>query len=174
MGERPWAEVLAPLRAVLESAGYDLVTVLQPEASTEGRPAPLPLEIVAERDPVGAPMSPMGKLSVYTLLGAGIGLGIFDAIVVGAPLVAIPWGLGAVAVAALFWYRYGRGFESDVVVSVFRPDGRLIWFGGRVRSDVRAGDRVGYAAVAPPRLGREMGTLTRETAVRLGPGPGAP
>ena len=164
---RPWAEIVGPLRSVLDGAGYDLVSVAEPDLGPAGAPGRRPLEVVAERDPVGAPMSPTGRLSVYTLLGAGIGLGIFDALAVGAPWVAGPWAAGAIAVTILFWYRYGRGYESDVVVAVYRPDGRMIWFGGRVRSDVRAGDRIGYAAVPLPRLGREMGALTRAVAERL-------
>lgn len=128
-------------------------------------------------------MAPHTQVSVYALLGAGLGLGLFDALAVQAPILALPWAGGAAAVAALFWYRYGRSFDSEVVLVVFRkgpqggvegPSGgslpSIAWFVGRVRSDARGSRRTGTQATVPSGLARTAGALARDFQERLAVG----
>jgi hypothetical protein len=177
----PWPQVADAVRATLRAAGFDVIVGLErPDPASVRAGRPHRFRAIAERGRMGAPMTPASRLSVYTLLGAGIGLGIFDAVAVNDAVLALPWAIGGITVAVLLWYRYGRSFESDVVVVVLRgalsPTGELpagaslAWLAGHVFSEVRAGDRIGHRTEAPPRLAGEVVRLIQDFQRRL---PGA-
>ena len=172
---RPPPQVFDAIRSVLSDAHFEILTFVVPAPPDGGEAGWAGFRAVGERALKAAPMSAAGKVSVYTLLAAGIGLGIFDAVAIGVWWVALPWSLGALCVAALTWYRYGRGFESDVVVVTIRPavgagGPTVVWMGGRVRSDVRAGDRTANSASAQPRVARDLGTLVRNLSAAVAAG----
>ncbi len=172
----PPAQVFEAVRTVLTSGGFEILSFATPPLTDAGGDPWSDFRAVGERALKAAPMSVAGKVSVYTLLGAGLGLGIFDAVAIGVWWVAVPWALGALCVALLTWYRYGRGFESDVVVVTIRAAARagegptVVWIGGRVRSDVRAGDRSANSATAQPRVARDLGTLVRNLSATVAAG----
>jgi hypothetical protein len=176
----PPAQLAVAVRSTLDAAGFAIVSgfgVRRPGVPDGSHGSPPPYEGYGERGRTMVPMSSASKTSVYTILGAGLGLGIFDAVSIGAPLVAFPWVGGAVAITILLWLRYGRSFQSDVVAVVLRPtrataptapEGTMVvLLGGRVRSDVRAGDRTGHSAAAAPAVARALGQLARELERQL-------
>lgn len=184
LAEFSWPHVTDAIRQTLGSAGFQIVSIS--EAPGSGPPASRPgfpgrSETVAERRRRSVPMPAPAKVSVYALFGAGLALGVFDALAVQTPLVALPWAGGAAAVAFLFWYRYARSFDSEVVVVVLRPSApaarsagpaigptaSLAWFAGQVRSHARGSSRVSAEVWVPPGLAREVGALTRDFLARL-------
>ncbi len=129
------------------------------------------------------------------LMGAGVGLGALEAYLFGGPQYAIPWCLGGLALAGLVWWRYGRTYESEViVVSVSSPPTQerepaattgagagenVAWSAGRVRSILFGGTRtaVGVKDCPVPLMEALSGVVRRfEAELRLSPAraPGTP
>jgi hypothetical protein len=180
----PWPRVTEAIRASLASAGFEILAIHEDVGAASGGPSggyPRRSETLAERRRRSVSMPAPVRVSVYVLFGAGLGLGIFDAVAVGVALVGLAWAGGAAVVAALFWLRYGRSFQSEVAVVVLRP-GRssagaatvgdpgahhIAWFAGGVRSDVRGSHRTAVEVAVPPGLARDAGALARDFAQRL-------
>lgn len=115
------------------------------------RPRGGPL-LMAERDIRAAPLSRPKRVASIVLLASGIGLGGVEAIVFGAPFLAVPWVLGSIGAALLFAIVLNRAYDSDVVVAVplvgprpsasgpastaARPRSTVVFLGGQVRSEV--------------------------------------
>ncbi len=180
----PWPRVADTIRSTLAAGGFQILSASEtPPAAGETSFGGFPRksETVAERRRQRAPMPAPTRVSVYVLFGAGLGLGIFDAVAVGVPIVALAWAGGSALVAALFWLRYGRSFQSEVVVvalrwgrptkatpgSVDHPTPHVAWFAGRIRSDVRGGHRTAVEVTVPQGLARDAGALARDFQTRL-------
>jgi hypothetical protein len=164
-----WATATPVIEATFRDLGYRLT------APKGGRTHDQRTTLVAETGRHRIRMNRGMKISVYTLFGAGMALGVFDGVVVGAYWFILPWGLGAAGMAALFWYRFARRYESDVVV-VSWAEGqpldatdpgppstvpKLVWWGGRVRSTVRGSTRTGARVEAVPQLAGELAAVVR-------------
>jgi hypothetical protein len=113
--------------------------------------------LVGERKVRRVATSASMRASIAVLLGAGIGLGGLDMIIIGSVLYALPW-VGVAGVGAfLLWLRYGRTYQSEVIgvsVALSPPaDGNaptdtsvgrtaeVAWRVGRIRSVAFAGAR---------------------------------
>jgi hypothetical protein len=137
--------------------------------------------VIAERRRHPTPMLRPMKFSIYTLFGAALTLGAFDTVAVGTPVILLPWVAGAGVIAGVFWFGYGRSFESDVVVATWRPaaefgggippSGRavpgVVWRGGRVRSDIRGRTRTAVRVAAVPELAGDLAEVARLFSTRL-------
>ncbi len=180
----PWPRVTEAIRATLGAAGFEILSIHEDVATGGGassRGYPRRSETLAERRRRSVSMPAPTRVSVYVLFGAGLGLGIFNAVAVDAPSVAVAWAGGGALVAALFWLRYGRSFQSEVAVVVLRtgrpvasgsPAARtggpyLAWLAAGVRSEVRGSRRPAVEVSVPPGLAHDAGALARDFEQRL-------
>jgi len=183
-----WGDLAPQVAATLETAGYRVVVVRERRRAKRlpSTPRPPPPVVIAERNRHPIRMLRPMRVSIWALFAGGMVLGAFDTVAVGNPIVILPWVLVAAGIAALFWYRWGRSYESDVVAVTWQAGGasrvgdgppmstvpRLVWWGGRVRSDIRGGSRTAVQAEYVTPLAGELGTLARALAKRLdGAGP---
>lgn len=177
-----WGTLTPHIAATLEAAGYRVVGSARPRRSKRPPLSPPSASVtVGERNRHPIRMLRPMRASIWALFAGGLVLGAFDTIAVGNPLVLIPWVLVAAGIAALFWYRWGRSYESDVVAVTWHAgrggeEGgvpaasavpRLVWWAGRVRSDIRGASRTAVAAEYVTSLAGELGNLTRALAARL-------
>lgn len=121
---------------------------------------------VAERDVRRGPMDRPVVEAVVALLGGGIVLGVVETLLAGTPFYAGPWVLGAALVSLALWLRYGRTFESDVIVALVRArvdaggsggedlasarpasPVEVLWQTGRVRSVLHGGRRIAVRVI---------------------------
>ena len=106
------------------------------------------------------------RASIAILLGAGVGLGGLDMIIVGSVIYAVPWVAVAGVGSFLLWLRYGRTYESEVIeVSAAltpprqggwtsgapnEPTAEVDWRVGRIRSVAFSGARAAVDVVDCP------------------------
>jgi hypothetical protein len=133
-------------------------------------------------------------VALVGLVAAGVGLGALEAYLFGGAQYAIPWCLGGLALAGLLWWRYGRTYESEVIVvsvsvpllqnhDTSEPTGtvrreEVSWSAGRVRSILFGGTRTAVSVkdCPVPLMEALAGAVRRfESDVRLSasqaPGP---
>jgi hypothetical protein len=144
------------VREMLAGQGFALVAASPSDGRTtiaaSGSP-PQQTVVVAERrvehDSSDRPI----LVAFWTLVSAGIALGVVDAILDGYWQIVLPWAAAFSTIAVVFWYAYGRCYRSEVVMVVFdlaRGSGAktdpvagptqphlVSWFAGRVRSEIR-------------------------------------
>lgn len=101
-------------------------------------------------------------------------MGVLESVLAGSVVYALPWVLGTLGIAYLFWLRFGRTYESEVIVvamdgAAVAPERQMpsaeeassvTWRAGEVLSVLHGGQRTAVAVAAcPPWLLREL-TLT--------------
>jgi hypothetical protein len=174
----PGSEVEKVSRTILEKAGYRQLRVTGLENVLGSSTDRFSLVWVGER---GLRRREFGSLTaaipIVVVLVAGAVLGGLDAYVAGSLLVAFYWMLGAAVVSAVFWFRYGRAYDSDLVfLSVSRPVSggavssstvSIILRAGRVVSHSWAERRVPIGVSGTFKLAAEVGALSREFRRRL-------
>jgi hypothetical protein len=136
------------------------------ESST---PLPGRTLIVAERNVRFDAPDLIVRLTIWTLVGAGIVLGVIDAAVYVSILVLFPWVGAFTGLALLFWFVYGRTYRSDVAMIYLAPlippvggapssgdpqPHTIIVLAGAVRSDTRSAEKMGSRQ--PIRVEREF------------------
>lgn len=146
----------------LRASGFR-VTPFPQDAGTSARPPNG--GAVGERNVRVGPTSSFGIQSVAALVGAGFVLGTLEAFIASSILYALPWVLGALFVAFVFWLRFGRSFVSEVIVVRWRPaplpvpsgpspvvpgSPALVWQAGRVRSLLHGGRRAAFRVIDCP------------------------
>jgi hypothetical protein len=172
-------DLVPPLSANLRAQGYR-VGVL-PSEGTGARnvrewEGALPL-LLAERAIRRVRMLRPMRVFIYTLFGGVLVLGAFDFVAVGNPIVLAPWALSAATIAFLFWHRWGRSYLSDVVVVTWQA-GRadptagppriplLVWWSGRIRSDVRGSVRLAVGVEAVNSLAGDLAQAAQRYAAQ--------
>lgn len=163
------------LNASLCEGGF-LVRAIPPSSSPRARdprPALQGLFQLAERDIERGPTSGATLEFFLALLIAGIALGTFETLLAGSVVFGFPWAVGALLIGLAFWYRYGRSFESEVIVAAIRlPSGErpgdpatggtprppvVVWQAGRLRSELHGGRRIATRVLdCPVPLARNM------------------
>ena len=178
--------------ALLQQGRFTLITLpREPVPGNPGSPvadAPIFAERSAQR--MATHISMLATVGV--LVGAGVSLGAVDALVFGNVLYALPWVAVGVVGAGVLWWRYGRGYESEVVAMHFTetlpaagPSGpattvsggvEAVWSAGRVRSVLFAGTRTVVGVVdCPISLMRTLGGIARRFEAELAaPSPPVP
>jgi hypothetical protein len=123
-------------RSALAAQGFRSVT------PTRSDPTPLRPIVVAERELHRVRMQPSMRVAVWVLVGAGALIGVLDSLVVGTWALLLLWLAAFGLVGFLLWLRYGRQYESELVLAVAiaatepgrDPGGAdLVIRGGRVR-----------------------------------------
>lgn len=128
---------------------------------------------IAERNLRRGPTNPPALHAVLALVGAGLVLGILETYLAGSVVYALPWVVATLAFSLVLWLRYGRTFESDVIVATARDtseasDRSLAAAGpvvspevfleaGRVQSALHGGKRIAVRLLdCPPAHIREL------------------
>lgn len=122
--------------------------------------------LIAERKVRRVRTATSMRVSIAVLLGAGVGLGGLDVLIIGSVVYALPWVAVAAAGAFVLWLRYGRTYESEVIAvsasvssaalegetvdSSGRPSAAVAWSVGRIRSVAFAGARAAVDVVDCP------------------------
>lgn len=134
------------------------------ERRIPGRDAEITDPVIGERRLRRVPTRPAMRLSIGVLAASGVILGAMETILTGNLLLGVPWGLAGLAVGLLFWWRYGRTYESEVVrVRILGERAappaaplpvplavELEWTTGRVRSVLFGGERAVIGVVDCP------------------------
>ncbi|MGP8073139.1 MAG: hypothetical protein ACLPZM_08470 [Thermoplasmata archaeon] len=176
-----WASLGPVVATTLEAATYRLVRSRERlrEKDPSGSAPPSAPVIVAERDRHPIRMLRPMQACIWALFAAGLILGGFDTVAVGNLYVLLPWVFVAAGIAGLFWYRWGRSYESDVLVVQWEggktvgpippstPVPQLVWWSGRVRSDIRGRARTAVSVEYITPLASELGDLVRAFTARL-------
>lgn len=170
----PRLRVAETARAVLNEAGFELVRSPARGGRLSGAPSTKVAVWVGERGVRrrGGTTS-TAVVPIITVLVAGGILGGFDAFLVGSLLVIGYWMLGAVAVAAAFWLRYGRAYDSDLAMVTLSDPApspgtvSVVFWAARVRSQVHSGVRIPTNAGGPVWLAAELGAVAREFERRI-------
>ena len=178
----------------LAGVGFKIISPAElPGTSTpvpNGGPGPR-LLFLAERNIRFEEPDLVVRVTIWTLLGAGLALGGLDASIYVSFFVIFPWFGAFAGMALLFWYTYGRCYGSEVVMAVVDlPRARgagasgaaprdsdvhtLTWLAGGVRSDTRSAPEMGLRQ--PVRIDREFRVVPVLAAlIKLaGPGTAAP
>ena len=141
---------------------------------------------VAERAIRRGPIYRPALHAILALMGAGLVLATVETYLAGPLVYSVPWVLGAGVLSLGLWFRYGRTFESDVIVAMIRgsrgakelagAEGarEVVWQAGRVRSVLHGGQRtavkvIGCHPVQMRELVQAIGTFV--TRVRSVPAP---
>jgi len=175
----PDETVSSAVSVAVEERGFFVVEtrlVRRPEGAAPGTGARL---LSAERSVRRVATDTSMRVSLGALMAAGAGLGALEAYLFGGAQYAIPWCLGGLALAGLLWWRYGRTYESEViVVSVSAPPAanratseptgtgareHVAWSAGRVRSILFGGSRtaVGVKDCPVPLMDALTGAVRR-------------
>lgn len=114
---------------------------------------------VAERAVRRGPIYRPALHAILALMGAGLVLATVETYLAGPLVYSVPWVLGTGMLSLGLWFRYGRTFESDVIVALVRG-GRgakeltgtegpreVIWQAGRVRSVLHGGQRTAVKVI---------------------------
>jgi hypothetical protein len=163
------------LNASLQGGGFLVSAMPSPlgARADESRPAFQGLFQLAERDIERGPTSGATLEFFFGLLVAGIALGIFETLLAGSVVFGLPWAVGALLIGLAFWHRYGRSFESEVIVATIRlpsserPGDRttggttrppvVVWQAGRLRSELHGRRRIATRVLdCPTPLARNM------------------
>jgi len=153
---RSVAELARIARGTLTESGF-YVPVAKPRRRAKPPSVPTaehgPILIVGERK-LRKDITDLRILEALSVVVAGGGvLGVFDALVTASWLVAPVW-VGAFGlVAVLFWYVFGRSYQSDALVAFIKADRSagsspgspvgpvsstlVTWLAGHVRSEIR-------------------------------------
>ncbi len=178
--------------ALLRNGGFTLVALPSSGSPTDPGSHLAGTVVFAERSAQRVATHASMLATVGVLVGAGISLGAVDGLVFGSLIYALPWVVVGIVGAGVLWWRYGRGYESEVVGvhltpaplgkpgSVSDPSspggGEVVWSAGRVRSVLFAGTRTVVGVVdCPIPLMRALGGFARRFAAELSlPAPPAP
>jgi len=123
VGNRPVDELVSIARRTLTDSGFYVAGI---KSRRRAKPPPTPdggpILVVGERK-LRKDITDLRILEALSVVIAGGGvLGVFDALVTTAWVVAPLW-IGAFGlVAVLFWYVYGRSYQSDVLVAFIKVD----------------------------------------------------
>jgi hypothetical protein len=140
---------------------------------------------IAERHVRVGPTSAAGIESVAALMGAGLTLGTIEGLLTGNLAYALPWVLGGIVLSVVFWARYGRTFDSEIIVVQIRPGsapagatdvarsgpgvGSAVFSAARVRSDLHGGERAAVRVIdCPQPLILELASAVRRFESRTG------
>jgi len=176
-GARPLAESTA--RAVLGEVGFELVALPTETTASGGGPPGLGSVWVGERGLRRRGVtSSAAVVPIIAVFVAGSILGGLDAYIVGSPLVGIFWVLGAAGASAIFWWRYGGTYDSDLVLVTISearsnsPPGTssltVVFWAARVRSQVQSDLRLPSVISGPLKLAAELGGLVRRFRQQMG------
>jgi hypothetical protein len=137
-GTQPVASFLS---ASLREGGFLVSTQPSPLGlrAEDPRSTPEGLFLKAERDIQRGPTSRTTFEFLLGLLGAGFALGTLETYLAGSLVYGLLWVLGAATLGAAFWYRYGRSFESEVIVAAVR-----------IPSSTGSRDRIARGTTGPP------------------------
>ena len=187
--------VSTAVSTAVKAGGFTIVEPRRARRGTKAPPGPethlLSAERAVRRVATDSPM----RVSLVAMVAAGVGLGALEAYLFGGAQYAVPWCLGGLALAGLLWWRYGRTYESEVIVvsvSAAPNSGRgasestgtitrrlVTWSAGRVRSLLFSGTRTAVAvkdcpvplmealAGAVRRFDLEIGGVMTEVRPRL-------
>ena len=133
-GGRAPAELVAAVTEALVAEGFRAETPLRPE------PAPPAAVVVAERNLRRVQMQPAMRAAVWVLAASGAAIGVLDALIIGTWVILPLWFVAFALVGFLLWLRYGRRYESEMVLAIAVPTppggpaADLLLSAGRVRS----------------------------------------
>ena len=178
--------VSAVAASLLQTGGFTLVRLPSTTSAEDGDSQTAGHAVFAERSAQRVATHISMLATVGVLIGAGIGLGGVDALVLGNVIYALPWVAVGIAGAGILWWRYGRGYESELVamhITSPAPEtrtpadgsgviagGEAEWSAGRVRSVLFAGTRtVVGVGDCPISLMRTLGALARRFEAELTP-----
>ncbi len=164
----------------LVAAATDAFTAegFQPETPLRAERPPVPV-VVAERNLRRVAMQDSMRVTIGVLVAAGAAIGILDALVIGTWAILALWLAIFGLVAALLWLRYGRQYETEMVIGVAvaaardgAPSSDLLLTAGRVRSIGFDGARTAIQVVdCPLALTESLAAAVRRVQLR---GPTAP
>jgi hypothetical protein len=122
LGDRTMESARSMVRDVLRGRGFRVNSLPAGLLSRSGGSSPTETRLVqvAERNVRRGPTNPPTLHAILALVGAGLVLGILDTILAGAVIYVTPWIAAAAAVSLALWLRYGRTFESDVIIAAVR------------------------------------------------------
>jgi hypothetical protein len=170
---------LEEIRSLLDADGFRVD--LYPAADGGG---PTATSVgIAERHVRVGPTSAAGIESVAALLGAGLTLGTIEGLLTSNVVYALPWVLGGMVLSFVFWARYGRTFDSEIIVVQVRPSatpgegpavaavdavaGSAVFSAARVRSDLHGGERAAVRVIdCPQPLVLELASAVRRFELR--------
>ena len=164
--------------SLLQTGGFTLVPRPRDPEHADAEPNAEGDVVYAERSALRVATHISMLATVGVLVGAGISLGAVDALVFGNLLYAAPWIAVGVVGASVLWWKYGRGYESELVAvhvltvahgarplgesPATSPVGEVMWSAGRVRSVLFAGTRTVVGVVdCPIPLMRTLGAMAR-------------
>ena len=182
---RPPEAVALAVSTAVKEGGFTVVESPRARRSEGTVPAAGDRFVFAERSVHRVATDAAMRVSLGSLIGAGVGFGALEAFLFGGAVVALPWCLGGLGLAGLIWWRYGRTYESEViVVSVSAPqeeDPRssdptaagprrhVALSAGRVRSVLFGGTRTAVGVKdCPVRLMEALTRVVRRFEAELG------
>jgi hypothetical protein len=125
---------------------------------------------VAERNVRRGPTNPPALHAMLALGGSGLAFAVIEVLLGGTLIYVAPWVVAALALVFFIWLRYGRTFESEVIVATVRLTSETSVPGfegavspevaleaGRVLSMLHGGERTAVQVVdCPPPHVREL------------------
>ena len=178
----PGSEVNQSVVNALRGSGFEVrgLGMARPgDGPTAGESAG-PQLWMGERNILSYGSFPPALAVVAALLGAGATLGTAEGYLTGTLTYAALWIVGSAILALFIWWRYGRLFESEIVLAAVapasgspRPDGvpgrpgravRVSWRAGRVESLLQSGHRSFRQVLdCPPPLIGDLAAMIRAT-----------
>jgi hypothetical protein len=182
---RPPGTVSSAVSTAVQEGGFTIVETNLAQPPEVAAPMTQNHRLFAERSVRRVATDQRMRVSLWALVGAGVGLGALDAFLFGRAVAALPWCLGGLVLAGLVYWGYGRTYESEViVVSVSTPEladprgpaaagvvspGHMAWNVGRVRSILFGGARTAVAVKdCPVPLMEALATAVHRFEAELG------
>ena len=177
--------VTSAVSTAVEERGFTVVETRHAERPEGVPPGSEARMVSAERAVRRVPTDSRMRVSLSALTAAGVGLGALEAYLFGGAQFAIPWCLGGLALSGLLWWRYGRTYESEVIVVVVagspgleravsestgpRRREDVAWSAGRVRSILFGGTRTAVGVKdCPVQLMEALGGVVRRFEADVG------